>query len=121
MTAYDPQNIFARILRGDIPCSKVYEDDFVLAFNDINPQAPVHVLVIPKGPFVSLTDFSQSASPEELAGFFRGVGVVVNQLGLNAGGYRTIANTGTHGGQEVPHFHVHILAGRVLGPMLSRS
>lgn len=116
---YDPHNIFAKILRKEIPCAPVYEDEYVLAFNDIHPRAPVHVLVVPKGPFESLTDFSQSASPEELAAFFRAVGVIVTQLGLDKAGYRTIANAGLNGGQEVPHFHLHILAGRPLGPMLS--
>lgn len=115
---YDPHNVFARILRKEIPCTPVYEDAYVLAFNDLHPKAPVHVLVIPKGPFESLTDFSQSAAPEELAAFFRAIGIIVGQLGLEGQGYRTIANTGVNGGQEVPHFHMHILAGRPLGPML---
>lgn len=118
---YDTNNIFARILRGEIPCGKVYEDEFTLAFNDIHPQAPVHVLVIPKGPYTSITDFSQSAPPEEIAGFYRGFGEVVRKLGVAEGGYRTIANSGLNGGQEVPHFHMHILAGKVLGPMLARA
>lgn len=116
---YDPNNIFAKILRKEVSCNPVYEDEYVLAFNDIHPQAPVHVLVIPKGPFESLSDFSQSALPEELAAFFRAVGVIVSRLGLEQEGYRTIANTGINGGQEVPHFHLHILAGRSLGPMLA--
>ena len=117
---YDPNNIFAKILRGEIPCDKVYEDDYAIAFNDIQPKAPVHVLVIPKGAYISLTDFSQDAAPEEISGFFRAVGKVIDSLGVAKGGYRTIANTGLNGGQEVPHFHVHILAGSALGPMLPK-
>ena len=119
MSAYDPNNIFAKILRGEIPCKAVYEDDYVLAFPDIQPKAPVHVLVIPKGAYMSLSDFLQTADAAEIAGFFRAVGVVVDQLGIAPGGYRTIANTGLNGGQEVPHFHLHILAGKPLGPMLA--
>lgn len=117
---YDPKNIFARILRGEIPCRKVYEDDWALAFHDINPQAPVHVLVIPKGPYVSMIDFTASASVEEVAGFFRAVGCVAEQLGLTESGYRALANTGQNGHQEVPHLHIHIFGGAPLGPMLSR-
>jgi len=120
MSAYDPNNIFAKILRGEIPCGKVYEDEFVLAFNDVNPKAPVHVLVIPKKDYVSLTEFSQLASADEQAGFFHAVGKIVDQLGIAEAGYRTIANTGLNGGQEVPHFHLHILAGKSLGPMVSK-
>ena len=119
-TVYDPNNIFARILRGEIPCNKVYEDAYALAFNDIRPQAPVHVLVCPKGAYVSLTDFTATATEAEIAGFYRAVGAVIAQLGLDAGGYRTITNTGLNGGQEVPHLHVHIMAGRALGPMLAQ-
>ena len=118
--AYDPNNIFAKILRKEIPCDPVYEDEYVLAFNDIHPKAPVHVLVIPKGPFESLTEFSQEALPEEVTAFFRAVGAIVDKLGLEKGGYRAIANTGLNGGQEVPHFHMHILAGKPLGPMIGR-
>lgn len=117
---YDLNNIFAKILRGEIPCSKIYEDDFALAFNDIHPQAPVHALVIPKGAYLSISDFSQNADPEEIAGFFRAVGEVVKTLGIDGDGFRTIANTGLNGGQEVPHFHLHIMGGRVLGPMLTK-
>ena len=116
--SYDNENIFAKILRGEIPCDKVYEDDFALAFNDINPLAPVHVLVIPKGAYVSLDDFSAQASDEEIAGFYRAVGTVARDLGLAEPGYRTMNNTGSDGGQEVPHFHVHILGGRKIGPMV---
>lgn len=117
---YDESNIFARILRGEIPCRKVYEDDHALAFHDINPLAPVHILVIPKGPYVSWDDFSARASAEEIAGFVRAVGTVARDAGLAAPGYRLLANAGPHGGQEVPHLHVHIFGGRGLGPMLAR-
>ena len=117
--AYDPNNIFAKILRGEIPCSKVYEDEWVLAFNDIRPQAPVHVLVIPKGEYVSMDDFSGKASADEIAGFFRAVGEIARKWGLPATGYRILANTGRDGGQEVPHFHIHIFGGRPLGRMIA--
>ena len=116
---YDPNNIFARILRGEIPCNRVYEDAFVLAFHDIAPQAPVHVLVIPKAPYVSWDDFSASASAEEIAGFVRAVGHVARELGLVDPGYRMMANVGHDGGQEVPHLHVHLFGGRGLGRMIS--
>ena len=119
--AYDPDNVFAKILRGDIPCTKVYENDHVLAFEDINPQAPVHVLVIPKGAYVSMDDFSANASAEEVTGFFKAVGDVARQLNLSEPGYRILANHGVDGMQEVPHFHVHIFGGRKLGPMLKRA
>ena len=117
---YDDANIFARILRGDIPSKKVYEDEWAFAFHDINPQAPTHVLVIPKGRYVSFADFSASATTEEIAGFMRAVGKVAKDLRLEAQGYRLLANMGEHSGQEVPHFHVHLFAGRPLGPMLNR-
>ena len=117
--AYDPANIFARMLRGEVPCTTVYEDDFALAFNDIAPQAPVHVLVIPKTPHVSFADFASSAAPETIAGFFAAVAKVAKQLGLEEPGYRILANMGQHAHQEVPHFHVHIFGGRPLGPMLN--
>ncbi len=117
---YDDDNIFARILRGEIPCSKVYEDAHALAFHDINPQAPVHVLVIPKGRYVSWADFSANADVAEIAGFVRAVGTVARTLGLEAPGYRLLANAGPDSHQEVPHLHVHIFAGRRLGPMLMR-
>lgn len=114
---YDDANIFAKILRGEIPAKRVYEDDFALAFNDIAPQAPVHILVIPRGPYVSWDDFSARASDAEIAGFTRAVGHVAREhVGA---GYRLLANTGGHGGQEVPHLHVHIFAGAPLGPMLA--
>jgi histidine triad (HIT) family protein len=118
--AYDPSNVFARILRGEIPCKKVHEDEFALAFHDINPLAPVHVLVIPKGAYVSMADFTAQASPEEIAGLFRAVGKVAEMLGLVEGGYRILANTGANAHQEVPHLHVHVFAGAPLGPMLRR-
>jgi histidine triad (HIT) family protein len=117
---YDDSNIFARILRGEIPAKAVYEDDYAFAFHDINPQAPVHVLVIPKGPYVSWDDFSERASAEEIAGFVRAVGQVARGQGLVAPGYRMLANVGMSSGQEVPHLHVHIFGGRGLGPMLAR-
>ena len=116
---YDDQNIFAKILRGEVPCSKVHEDEHALAFHDINPLAPTHVLVIPKGAYVSWDDFSQRASEAEIAGFVRAVGSVARGLGLVEPGYRLLANVGGHGGQEVPHLHVHLFGGRRLGPMLS--
>lgn len=117
---YDETNIFARILRGEIPCSKVYEDDHALAFNDIFPQAPTHILVIPKGPYVSWDDFSERASDSEIAGFVRAVGRIARDKGLVRDGYRLLANVGQDSGQEVPHLHVHVFAGGPLGPMLSR-
>lgn len=117
---YDHANIFARILRGEIPCDRVYEDDHALAFRDIAPAAPAHILVIPKGAYVSWDDFSRSASDAEIAGFVRAVGHVARATGLVEPGYRLLANTGAHGGQEVAHLHVHILAGKPLGPMLTR-
>jgi histidine triad (HIT) family protein len=118
--AYDSHNVFARVLRGEIPCRKVYEDEWSLAFHDINPLAPVHVLVIPKGSYVSMADFSAKASDEELVGFFRAVGKVARDLGLEDGGYRVLANTGAAAHQEVPHLHVHLFAGAPLGPMLRK-
>ncbi|MDX1484095.1 MAG: histidine triad nucleotide-binding protein [Alphaproteobacteria bacterium] len=117
--AYDPENIFAKILRGEIPCDKVYEDDYALAFNDINPRRRIHVLVIPKGEYVSFDDFSAKASEAEIAGFTRAVGRVARDLGLAEPGYRILANTGPDGGQEVPHYHVHIFGGEPVGPMVS--
>jgi histidine triad (HIT) family protein len=117
---YDETNIFAKILRGELPCKKVYEDDWALAFHDINPLAPVHILVIPKGPYVSWDDFSEKASDAEMAGFVRAVGKVARDQQLVVGGYRLLANTGKRAGQEVPHLHVHIFGGQPLGPMLAR-
>ena len=115
---YDATNIFARILRGEIPARKIFENEFAVAFHDIAPQAPVHVLVIPKGDYVSFADFSATASDAEIAGFFRAVGSVAKDLGLEAPGYRLLANMGEHSGQEVPHFHVHLFGGRPLGRMI---
>jgi len=116
---YDETNIFARILRGEIPAKTVYEDDYALAFHDIQPRAPVHILVIPRGPYVSWDDFAARASEAEIAGFVRAVGTVARDNGLVAPGYRLLANTGGHGGQEIPHLHVHLFGGRPLGPMLA--
>ena len=118
---YDDNNVFARILRGELPSKTVYEDEFALAFHDINPQAPLHILVIPKGSYVSWDDFSERGSDAEIAGFVRAVGKVARDQGLVAPGYRLLANVGHDGHQEVPHLHVHIFAGRPLGPMLARS
>ncbi|MBV8686194.1 MAG: histidine triad nucleotide-binding protein [Alphaproteobacteria bacterium] len=117
---YDDGNIFARILRGELPSTTVYDDEHALAFHDITAQAPVHILVIPKGRYVSWDDFSARATTEEIAGFVRAVGRVARDLGLVAPGYRLLANVGSHGGQEVPHLHVHLFGGRSLGPMLAR-
>jgi diadenosine tetraphosphate (Ap4A) HIT family hydrolase len=115
---YDPNNIFARILRGEIPCRKVHEDEWSLAFHDINPQAPTHILVIPKGPYCSFADFSAQASDAEIAGFIRAVGKIARDLGYEEPGYRLLANMGPDSGQEVPHLHVHLFAGRPLGRMI---
>jgi histidine triad (HIT) family protein len=117
---YDDQNIFAKILRGEIPNKTVYQDEWALAFHDINPQAPIHVLVIPKGAFVSWDDFSARGSDAEIAGFIRAVGTVARDLGLVAPGYRLLANIGVDAHQEVPHLHVHLFGGKALGPMLLR-
>ena len=116
---YDDGNIFARILRGEIPCRRVYEDAHALAFHDIAPRAPVHVLVIPKGAYVSFADVAAQAPDAAVAGFVRAVGLVARQLGLDAPGYRLLSNMGAHGGQEVAHFHVHLFGGGPLGPMLA--
>jgi len=116
--SYDENNIFAKIIRGEIPCDKVYEDDHVLAFHDINPQTPVHVLVIPKGAYVSFDDFSEKASPEEITAFIRAVGKVAREKGVAEPGYRILANHGVDALQEVPHFHVHVFGGKPLGRMI---
>ena len=116
---YDDQNIFAKILRGEIPSNRVYEDDVAIAFHDINPQAPTHLLVIPKGAYVSWDDFSARAGDAEIAGFIRAVGTVARAAGLVEPGYRLLANIGQNGHQEVPHLHVHIFGGRPLGAMLA--
>ena len=118
--SYDANNIFARILRGEIPCKKVHEDAFSLAFHDINPQAPVHVLVIPKGAYVSWDDFTAKAPAEEIAGFMRSVGEVTRLLGVDEDGYRLMVNMGQNGHQEVPHLHVHIFGGRQFTVMIQR-
>jgi diadenosine tetraphosphate (Ap4A) HIT family hydrolase len=117
---YDPDNIFAKILRGEIPCRKVYEDEWALAFHDIAPQAPLHILILPKGAYVSWDDFAARAPAEEIAGFVRAVGHVARENGLVAPGYRLLANVGADGGQEVPHLHVHLFGGAPLGRMIAR-
>ncbi|OJU19376.1 MULTISPECIES: histidine triad nucleotide-binding protein [unclassified Sphingomonas] len=118
---YDDQNIFARILRDEIPSRRAYEDDYALAFHDIAPWAPTHILVIPKGKYVSWDDFTARASDAEITGFVRAVGKVARDQGLVEPGYRLLANTGLDSHAEVPHLHVHILAGRPLGPMLVQN
>ncbi len=115
---YDDNNIFARILRGEIPCNKIYEDAFALAFHDIHPQAPIHAQVIPKGKYISFADFGAKASPEEITGFIRAVALVAKQLGIEETGYRGITNMGPDSHQEVPHFHFHLMGGRKMGLML---
>ena len=116
---YDDSTVFARILRGGLPSPRGYEDGGAVAFHDVAPQAPVHVLVVPRGPYVSMADFTRDATAEEIAGFFRAVGTVARQLGLEQPGYRLLANVGGHGGQEVPHLHVHLFGGAPLGAMLA--
>lgn len=119
---YDPNNVFACILRGEIPCNKVYEDEHALAFHDLHPQAPTHILVIPKGAYSDHKDFAAKASEAEIAGLHRAIGKVAENAELaDAGGYRLISNCGINAGQEVPHYHVHILGGRALGPMLTKK
>ena len=118
---YDDQNIFARILRNEIPSRRVYEDEWAVAFHDIAPQAPVHILVIPRGRYVALTDFVATASDAEIAGFFRAVGRVAQQMELEEPGFRVLSNMGVHSGQEVPHLHVHLFGGAALGPMLAKA
>ncbi|MGI9484681.1 MAG: histidine triad nucleotide-binding protein [Geminicoccaceae bacterium] len=118
--AYDDSNVFAKILRGELPCNKILENDHALAFHDINPMAPVHALVIPKGAYVSMDDFTAKASAAEIEGFFCTVGEVARQLGVAENGYRLIANTGENGHQEVPHFHMHIFGGAHLGSMIKK-
>ena len=118
---YDDQNIFAKILRGEIPNDTVFESDHALAFRDISPAAPIHVLVIPKGPYVSMDHFTQEASEAELVGFMRAIGEVCRLEGVSENGFRVISNTGRHGVQDVPHLHVHIIGGRPLGRMLSKA
>ncbi len=118
---YDTNNIFAKILRGEIPCQKVYEDSHVLAFNDIVPKAPVHILVLPKGAYTDMDDFTRRASAEEIAALFRALGQIARDKGLDQPGYRTIVNCGSDGGQEVPHLHLHLLGGRRLGRMVEKA
>lgn len=118
---YDDDNIFARILRGEIPCKKVFEDDHTLAFEDINPHAPVHTLVIPKGKYVSMRDFAEKASDTEMAALIRAVGKVAELKGVKESGFRIVANAGAHANQEVPHLHIHVFGGRSLGPMLQKG
>ncbi|MBO6947741.1 MAG: histidine triad nucleotide-binding protein [Rhodospirillales bacterium] len=117
---YNPENIFAKIIRGEIPCDKVYEDDHTLAFNDINPQAPVHVLVIPKGAYVNIEDFHAKASDVEIAALIRAIGEVAKLKGLSDTGYRILSNTGEDAHQEVPHLHIHVVGKRDLGRMLGK-
>ena len=119
MDIYDDNNIFAKILRGEIPNDTVYEDEHVLAFNDIAPQAPVHILIIPKGRYISIDDFGEHATVEEIKAFYAAISKIVEDKGLKEEGFRVISNAGLDGGQEVPHYHSHILGGRRLGPMLS--
>ncbi len=119
--AYDTNNIFAKILRGEIPCQKVYEDEHVLAFPDIAPKAPVHILVLPKGAYVSMDDFTANASAEEIAALFRALGNIAREKGIDKTGYRVISNCGENGGQEVPHLHLHLLGGRTLGRMVEAA
>ena len=119
--SYDKNNIFAKILRGEIPCKKVYENDHVLAFHDINPQKKIHVLVIPKGEYVDLDDFSLNASSKEMVGLLKGINIVAKKLGISTEvgkGYRALANISEHGGQEVPHLHFHLFGGERVGKMV---
>ena len=118
---YDRNNVFARILRGELPCTKVFEDEHVLAFRDIDPQAPTHVVLIPKGEYVSVDDFSAKGSAAEQSAFLRAIGIVAKSEGVAEGGYRILANHGAAAHQDVPHFHLHLVGGRDLGPMLRRD
>jgi histidine triad (HIT) family protein len=116
---YDKNNIFAKILRGEIPCKKIYEDEFALAFHDISPQAPVHVLVVPKGEYQSFHDFALNAKPEFMRGFMAAIQKTAEQLQVEASGYRILSNHGADADQSVPHFHVHILGGKPLGKLVA--
>ena len=120
---YDENNIFAKILRGEIPCKKIYEDNYVLAFYDVNPQKKIHALVIPKGKYINLDDFSLNASKEEMSGLIKGIGLVAKKIGVSdsvkGGGYRSLVNVGENGGQEVPHLHFHIFGGEKVGDLVS--
>ncbi len=118
---YDDQNIFAKILREEIPCNKIYEDNFILSFYDINPQKKIHALVIPKGKYLDLDDFTQNASPQEMVGLLKGINIVAKKLGISADngkGYRALANVSEDGGQEVPHLHFHLFGGEKIGKMV---
>ena len=119
--SYDENNIFAKILRGEIPCEKIYEDEYILSFNDINPQKKIHVLVIPKGKYIDLDDFNAKASDKEILGLIKGISIVAKKLGAsldNGKGYRTLSNLSDHGGQEVPHLHFHLFGGEKIGKMV---
>ena len=120
---YDKNNIFAKILRGEISCKKIYENDYVLAFHDVNPQKKIHALVVPKGEYVNLDDFSSNATEKEIVGLIKGIGEVAKKLGVSeavkGGGYRSLVNVGANGGQEVPHLHFHIFGGEKVGKMVS--
>ena len=120
---YDKNNIFAKILRGEIPCKKIYENEYILAFHDINPQKKVHALVIPKGKYINLDDFSFKASDQEITGLIKGISIVAKKIGVSdevkGGGYRTLVNVGENGEQEVPHLHFHIFGGEKVGKMVS--
>ena len=119
---YDDNNIFAKIIRGEIPCKKIYEDKFVLSFHDVNPKKKIHVLVIPKGKYVDLDDFSENATSDEIVGLIKGINIVAKKLGIsidNGKGYRTLVNIGENGGQEVPHLHFHLFGGEKIGKMVS--
>ena len=118
---YDEKNIFAKILRQEIPCQKIYEDDYALAFHDIHPKAPVHILIIPKGSYINFSDFIEKSSTQEQSGFFAAVQKTITQTPETEKGYRILSNTGLNGGQEVPHFHLHLFAGKNLGPMIKTS
>ena len=119
--SYDSNNIFAKILRGEIPCRKVYEDEHVLAFHDIHPQAPAHILVLPRGAYKDMSDFTARAGADEIAALFRALGKIAKDEGLEESGYRVISNCGANGGQEVPHLHLHLLGGRKLGRMVQAA
>ena len=118
---YDEQNIFAKILRGEIPCDKIYEDEYILSFYDINPQKKIHALVIPKGKYIDLDDFNQKASDKEIVGLLKGISIVAKKLEISVElgkGYRTLSNLSEHGGQEVPHLHFHLFGGEKVGKMV---
>ena len=116
--AYDSKNVFAKILRREIPCQRIYEDDYALAFPDQNPRAPVHILVIPKGAYTDMDDFTARASAAEVSGLLQALGKVARGQGIDKTGYRVISNCGTNGGQEVPHLHFHLIGGKKLGKMI---